>query len=72
MPFIWKQTPNLGWSPSVTIHPNDKLNADLAKKNYLDIKSSYENCVFINLIDKKGTQKRLGTYFDKMHNAVED
>jgi calcineurin-like phosphoesterase len=26
----------------------------------------------VNLIDKKGTQKRMGEYFDKMHNVVSD
>lgn len=26
----------------------------------------------VNLIDKKGTQKRMGEYFDKMHNIVSD
>lgn len=26
----------------------------------------------MNLIDKKGSQKRLGDYFDKMHNCIDD
>jgi hypothetical protein len=26
----------------------------------------------LNLIDKKGTQKRRGEYFDKMHNSISD
>jgi hypothetical protein len=26
----------------------------------------------LNLIDKKGTQKRMGEYFDKMHNSISD
>lgn len=41
IPVIWKQTPDLKWSPTVTIHPNDKLNCDLTKKNYEDIKTDY-------------------------------
>lgn len=41
MPFLWKQTPNLKWAPSCTINPNDKLNTEIAKKNYDDIKKNY-------------------------------
>jgi hypothetical protein len=26
----------------------------------------------LNLIDKKGTQKRMGEYFDKMHKSIGD
>ena len=60
MPFIWKQTPDFKWSPKCTIDPNDKLNVDITRKNYQDIKKSYENCTMVNLIDKKGSQKRMG------------
>ena len=60
MPFLWKQPPSLKWAPSCTINPNDRLNTDMTKKNYDDIHKNYENVALINLIDKKGTQKRLG------------
>lgn len=60
MPFIWKQTPDFKWSPSCTIDPNDKLNTEITRKNYADIKKYYENCTMLNLVDKKGTQKRMG------------
>ena len=60
MPFLWSQTPDLKWSPSVTISQNDRMNCDIMKKNYEDILKNYENSTIINLIDKKGSQKRLG------------
>ena len=63
MPFIWKQSPDLKWSPKVTIHPSDKLNSDILHKNYADIKKGYDSCSLINLVDKKGSQGRLGEYF---------
>jgi len=63
MPFLWKQNPDMKWSPKVVIGANDKLNCDVMKKNYDDIHKSYENCGLINLIDKKGSQGRLGEYF---------
>jgi|JI9StandDraft_1071089.scaffolds.fasta_scaffold566451_1 phosphatidylinositol 4-phosphatase len=71
MPFIWNQSPDLKWSPKVTISDNDRLNCDVMKKNYDDILKNYENCALINLIDKKGSQKRLGEYFDKTHRNVD-
>lgn len=63
MPFIWQQRPDLKWSPKVVIHPSDKLNSDTLKKNYADIKNNYEHCTLVNLVDKKGSQGRLGEYF---------
>ena len=63
MPFLWSQTPDLKWSPTVTISQNDRMNCDVMKKNYEDIMKSYENCTILNLIDRKGSQKRLGEYF---------
>lgn len=71
MPFIWSQSPDLKWSPSVKIGQNDRLNCDVMRKNYDDILKSYENCCLLNLIDKKGSQKRLGEYFERTHNQVD-
>ena len=36
------------------------MNCDIMKKNYDDILKNYENATILNLIDKKGSQKRLG------------
>jgi hypothetical protein len=63
IPFIWSQNPDFKWSPSCKIDPNDKMNVEITRKNYLDIKKSFENCSMLNLIDRKGTQKRMGEYF---------
>ena len=70
IPVIWKQTPDLKWRPKVTIHPNDKLNSEIIKKNYADIKKRYDNCTLLNLIDKKGSQGRIGEYLTKMHDST--
>ena len=72
MPFLWKQSPSLKWAPKCTINPNDRLNGEMIKKNYDDVKRSFEDVTLINLIDKKGTQKKMGEYFDKMHNQVQE
>jgi hypothetical protein len=41
MPFFWNQDPDLKWSPKVSIDSNDKLNCEMTKKNYEDIKTGY-------------------------------
>lgn len=70
MPFLWKQSPSLKWAPKCSINPNDRLNEEMIKKNYEDVKMSYENVTLINLIDKKGTQKKMGDYFEKLHRNL--
>ena len=70
IPFLWQQSPDMKWSPKVVINPNDKLNTEITRKNYNDIKKNYENCALLNLIDKKGSQKRMGDYFERMHMSV--
>lgn len=71
MPYIWKQMPDLRWSPKCVINPNDKLNIEICRKNYKDIGKNYENCTLLNLIDKKNTQKRMGEYFERVHTSSE-
>ena len=51
------------WSPSVKIHPNNEESLVLAKRHVEEIKQTYGEQVFINLIDKKGSQLRIGTTF---------
>ena len=70
IPFLWQQSPDMKWSPKVVINPNDKLNTEITRKNYNDIKKNYENCALLNLIDKKGSQKRMGDYLERMHMSV--
>lgn len=72
MPFLWRQMPDLKWSPRVAIGSNDQLNCGVMKKNYDDLHRSYENCALLNLVDKKGQQGKLGEYFEKVHRNVDD
>ena len=41
MPFLWKQSTDMKWSPKVVIGSIDRLNCDVMKKNYDDIHKSY-------------------------------
>lgn len=42
----------------------------MMKKNYEDLKKSYKNVTLVNLIDKNGTQKKMGKYFQKLHHRL--
>jgi hypothetical protein len=44
----------------------------LAKKHIEEIKHNYGEQVFINLIDKKGSQLRIGTTFTGIVNKIKD
>lgn len=60
------------WSPAVKIHPNTEESLTLAKKHVEEIKQVYGEQVFINLIDKKGSQLRIGTNFTNIVNQMKD
>ncbi|KRX02016.1 hypothetical protein PPERSA_07661 [Pseudocohnilembus persalinus] len=66
MPFKWRQTPTLKWAPKGFIEGDEQFNSKLCKKHFDDQQRYYTKQTMVNLVDKKGTQKTLGTYFEKM------
>lgn len=60
------------WSPAVKIHPNQDESLALAKKHVEEMKQNYGEQVFINLIDKKGSQLRIGTHFTNIVKNLKD
>jgi hypothetical protein len=66
IPLIWTQSPNLSWNPKVVISPQKEPGL---KHNQETLKI-YKNLVYVNLIDKKGTQKRLGEAFSSLVNST--
>jgi len=56
------------WAPSVKINPNFDESVLAAKRHLAEIKvaTAGENQVFVNLIDKKGSQLRIGEEFKKL------
>lgn len=54
------------------IHPNTDESLHLAKKHISEIKQIYGEQVFINLIDKKGSQLRIGTTFTNIVKDMQD
>jgi hypothetical protein len=72
MPFKWEQKPDLKWSPKCYIIGNDKINSELCKKHIDDIKKYYENICLVSLVEKKGSQKMLGTQFESLIASLAD
>jgi hypothetical protein len=62
IPLLWTQSPDLTWNPKV------KILADITpgQKHDRELIKFYENIVYVNLVDKKGTQKRLGDKFSEL------
>jgi phosphatidylinositol 4-phosphatase len=72
IPLTWKQTPNLKWSPKVSIE-TDMMKLKNVSMNHLNkIKKIYGENHLINLIDKKGSQKIIGEHFNKMIKNFDD
>jgi hypothetical protein len=65
MPFMWKQKPTLKWSPKGLLLGQPEENVELLKKHFDQQLREYGPQILINLIDKKGTQKMLGEYFQR-------
>lgn len=72
MPFKWEQKPDMKWSPKCYVIGNDRVNSELCQKHVDDLKKGYQNICFVNLVDKKGSQKMLGTQFEKLINSLGD
>jgi len=60
------------WSPAVRINPSTEDSLVLARKHIEEMKKNYGEQVFINLIDKKGSQLRIGTTFTNIVNTIKD
>lgn len=72
IPVIWKQTPNLKWSPTLIIESNPIKNKNAFENHMVKIKKAYKENYLINLIDKKGSQKKIGDCFTDMIRAYND
>lgn len=72
IPLLWKQSPNLKWTPSVVIN-NNLIKSKSAFENHMfKLKKAYKENFLINLIDKKGSQKRIGEALSDMIRSFND
>jgi hypothetical protein len=72
IPILWKQAPNLKWSPKLLIEANLMKNKSTFKYHIDKQKKLYGDNHLVNLIDKKGSQKTIGEYFTEMVKAEND
>jgi len=72
IPIIWKQTPNLSWSPKVLIDANTMKKKNVFENHMNKIKFIYKDNHLINLIDKKGSQFTIGNNFSELIRLYPD
>jgi hypothetical protein len=72
IPLLWSMKPSLKWSPPVKINSdfdNSVLAADI---HFRKTKKLYGSQYLVNLIDKKGSQDRIGKAFTRLHSELKD
>lgn len=72
IPIIWKQSPNLKWTPTLRIEANSLKNKDAYERHINKIKKAYGDNYIVNLIDKKGSQEKIGSYFTELIRSAND
>jgi len=60
IPLIWSMKPNLKWSPPVKVNDDFSSSLVAAITHFKATKEQYGPQYLVNLIDKKGSQKRIG------------
>lgn len=60
IPLIWQMKPNMAWAPPVTVNPNFDESYQAAQKHFEETCRDYSKQYLVNLIDKKGSQDRIG------------
>ena len=72
IPLICSMKPNLKWSPPVIINNSFENSRLAAEAHFKETKAVYGPQYMINLIDKKGSQKRIGDQFTRVHTELKD
>lgn len=72
IPLQWSMKPNLKWSPPVKINTNHDNSLIAAGLHFSDTKQMYGPQYLVNLIDKKGSQDRVGKAMTKIVTDLND
>ena len=72
IPLLWSQKPTMKYNPPVRINPNIDESLPLARNHLDEMKKAYGETFMVNLIDKKGSQKRVGDTFTNLHRMLND
>jgi hypothetical protein len=60
IPIKWTQDPDLNLNPLIIPNQNNTASQDVFKKHTIELLDSYKKVVYVNLIDKKTDQGRIG------------
>lgn len=66
IPLVWSMKPTMQWSPPVLVSQNFDESFNAAKLHIVETNAQYGQQYFVNLIDKKGSQLRIGTKFTEL------
>lgn len=66
IPLIWQQKPNISWMPRPKISNSTQQNISAAELHFNELYQTYGGVSLVNLIDKKGSQKTIGTVFTNL------
>ena len=72
IPMIWQMKPTMAWAPPVTVNPNFDESFQAAQKHVKETQEDYTKQYWINLIDKKGSQERIGKKMTQMYESLGD
>ena len=72
IPLHWSMKPNMKWSPPVIVCPNKAESMEWANIHIKETKGVYGEQYWVNLIDKKGGQKRVGDAMTDLHSELND
>lgn len=72
IPIVWRQSPSLKWSPKLEIEANKMKNMSAFDNHLINVKKNYGDATFVNLIDKKGSQLKIGQYMTELFRTNED
>lgn len=64
--------PTMKWAPAVKVSPNFDESLQAATKHFKETHAEYTNEYCVNLIDKKGSQLRIGKKFDELVKNLND
>jgi phosphatidylinositol 4-phosphatase len=69
IPIIWSQPSDFQFVPKIHIDSDFNKQMSIFSKHISELTSNYGKLTLINLIDKKGDQKKIGEFYENLSNA---
>ncbi|KXS17758.1 hypothetical protein M427DRAFT_54348 [Gonapodya prolifera JEL478] len=71
VPVFWKQNVNVQYTPTIVVEETGRL-LDSFKKHFAEQEAIYGNQIAVNLVNKKGSEGRLGTAYTQIVKQLGD